>query len=218
MNKNKKNIIISVILLLIAVVYTILVKYVDIQAIGPNESLVGFGTVNAFFKELFGVNMTLYKLTNWLGYVAIIMALIYALVGLIQFVKRKNLFKVDKEIFILGIFYVIVIGLYLFFEKFIINYRPVLMDGLLEASYPSSHTVLSLCICGSSLIINNILFKRIKIARIENKVSMVLIFAIVIGRLVSGVHWFTDIVGGVLISIALLKIFQTALQFIKKDN
>lgn len=208
MKKNKKNIIICGGLIALAVVYTILVKYIDVQVIGLKESSVGFATINKFVFNLTGVNMIFYHITDWLGFIPLFIAFIYAMIGLFQMIKRRSLFKVDKEIIGLGIFYVGVIGLYIFFETYIINYRPILMDGTLEASYPSSHTLLSICICGSSLMINKILYNNKKIFKLENIISILSIFIIVIGRLISGVHWFTDIIGAVLISIALLKILK----------
>lgn len=216
MKKNKKNIIICGGLIALAVVYTILVKYIDVQVIGPKESSVGFATINKFVFNLTGVNMIFYHITDWLGFIPLFIAFIYAMIGLFQMIKRKSLFKVDKEIIGLGIFYVGVIGLYIFFETYIINYRPILMDGTLEASYPSSHTLLSICICGSSLMINKILYNNKKIFKLENIISILSIFIIVIGRLISGVHWFTDIIGAVLISIALLKILKIYFNSIRK--
>ena len=216
MKKNKKNIIICGGLIALAVVYTILVKYIDVQVIGPKESSVGFATINKFVFNLTGVNMIFYHITDWLGFIPLFIAFIYAMIGLFQMIKRRSLFKVDKEIIGLGIFYVGVIGLYIFFETYIINYRPILMDGTLEASYPSSHTLLSICICGSSLIINKILYNNKKIFKLENIISILSIFIIVIGRLISGVHWFTDIIGAVLISIALLKILKIYFNSIRK--
>ena len=216
MKKNKKNIIICGGLIALAVVYTILVKYIDVQVIGPKESSVGFATINKFVFNLTGVNMIFYHITDWLGFIPLFIAFIYAMIGLFQMIKRRSLFKVDKEIIGLGIFYVGVIGLYIFFETYIINYRPILMDGTLEASYPSSHTLLSICICGSSLMINKILYNNKKIFKLENIISILSIFIIVIGRLISGVHWFTDIIGAVLISIALLKILKIYYNSIRK--
>ena len=214
----KKNIIISIVLVLVAIFYTILVKSIDLQAIGPNGSIVGFATINKFFSNLIGVNMSLYKLTEYLGYLALLLAFNYALIGILQLFKRKSLLKIDKEIIILGIFYVIVIGLYIFFEKVIINYRPVLIDGVLEASYPSSHTLLALCICGSSLIINKYLFKDKKSAKYGNIIAIVLMISILLGRLISGVHWLSDIIGGVLISLALLTIFKTIIEYVNNKE
>ena len=214
--KNKKNILICVLLVLISIIYTLLVKYVDTSTIGPNGSVVGFSSLNSFVFNLTGNNMTLYKITEILGIIPILIALMYAVIGLIQVIDRKSL-KVDKELIALGILYIIVILIYVFFEKCIINYRPVIIDGVLEASYPSSHTLLSICICGSSLLINKYLFNNEKIYKYINIISIISMVLIVLGRLLSGVHWASDIIGSIIISITLLKILETYYLSIKKD-
>lgn len=216
MNKKKRNFLISTILILIAVVFTILVKVVDVKPVGANDTNIGFATVNQFVFKTIGVNMIWYHITDCLGLLSICIAMAYALIGIIQLVKRKSLFKVDKEIIILGLFYVVVIALYIFFEKVIVNYRPVLMDGSLEASYPSSHTLMTICLCGSFIIVNKELFNN-NISKVINILSLVIIFITVIGRLISGVHWFTDIMGGIFIAIALLMTLYSIMDIIKKD-
>lgn len=216
MKKKRKDIFVCGGLFAVAIIYTILVKYIDVQAIGPKDSLVGFATINKFIFNLTGVNMVWCSITDWLGFVPLIIAFIYAMIGLVQMIKRKNILKIDKEILGLGVFYIIVIGLYILFETYIINYRPTLMDGILEASYPSSHTLLSVCICGSSLMINKYLFKNKNFFKVENIISILSILVIVIGRFISGVHWFTDIIGAILISIALLKALNIYIKCINK--
>lgn len=210
----KKNIIISIVLIILSVLFTELVKNIDVKPIGPNESLVGFADINRLFHNLIGSNMIIYKVTEFLGYIPIVMALVYVFIGLKELIERKSLLKVDREFYILALFYVLVVGVYVFFEKFIVNYRPILIDGVLEASYPSSHTLMSICLCGSSIIINKKIFKN-KFGDVENILSVILILLIVIGRIISGVHWFTDILGGIIISLALLVIFYSLISSIK---
>ena len=217
MNSKRRNFFISAILILLAIGFTVLVKVVDVKQVGVNETSIGFATVNQFVLNFFGVNMVWYHITDWLGLVPIFMAMTYALIGLIQLIKRKSLFKVDKEIIILGIFYFIVIVLYLFFEKVIVNYRPILMGGFLEASYPSSHTLMTICLCGSSIIVNRNLFNN-KITKFLNILSIAIVLITIIGRLISGVHWFTDIIGGSFISIALLMTLYSTINLIKKES
>jgi len=216
MNKKKRNFFISTILILLAVVFTILVKVVDVKQVGVNETSIGFVTLNQFVFKTTGVNMIWYHITDWLGLMPIFMAMVYSLLGLVQLIKRKSLFKVDKEIIILGLFYVVVISIYIFFEKVIVNYRPILMNGFLEASYPSSHTLMTICLCGSSIIVNKKMFNN-KITKLMNMLSLIIIFITVIGRLISGVHWFTDIVGGIFISIALLMTLYSLVDVIRNN-
>lgn len=206
----KKNIITSITMIILAVIYTILVKIIDVAPIGPNNSEVGFSKINGFFHNLLGSNMTIYKITEILGIIPLLMAGIYAIIGLVELIKRKSLTKVDYEIYALAGLYVVVLGLYVFFEKCIINYRPILIDGVLEASYPSSHTLMALCICGSSIIVNKRIFHK-KIFNLENKLSIFLMITIILGRFISGVHWFSDIIGAIFISLALLSSFYTAI-------
>jgi len=213
----KRNFLISTILILLAILFTFLVKVVDVKQVGLNGTNIGFATLNQFIFKTIGVNMIWYHITNWLGLVPIFIAMAYALIGFIQSIKRKSLFKVDKEIIILGLFYIVVISLYVFFEKVIINYRPILMNDFLEASYPSSHTLMTICLCGSTIIVNKKVFNN-KIIKFMNVISLFVIFITVIGRLISGVHWFTDIIGGIFISIALLMTLYSVTDAINKND
>ena len=216
MKNKRRNILISIILILIAILFTILVKVIDVKQVGINQTAIGFATINQLIFNYLGVNMTWYYITDYLGIIPILMTIIYFIIVIIQLIKRKSIFKVDKEIIILGIFYIVVILIYILFEKVIINYRPILINNSPEASYPSSHTLMTICICGSSIIINKILFNN-KITKYINLLSMIIILITVIGRLISGVHWFTDIIGGILISISLLITFHTIIDIIKNN-
>lgn len=205
----KKNILISVILTIVSIVYTLLVKNVDIKAIGPNNSSVGFGSINGFFKDLIGSHMAIYKISELLGLILLLLVAIYGCIGLYQLIKRKSLFKVDKEIIKLGCFYALMLVVYIVFEKVFINYRPVLMDGELEFSYPSSHTMLALCVGLSSLIVSKRYFNK-KYIKTINLITVILMCLVLLTRIISGVHWFSDILGGVIISFTLLSYFQLA--------
>ncbi len=215
--KNKRKTIICITLTLLSIIFTVLVKTVDVKAIGENEVKVGFATLNLFVFNLIGVNKTWYYVTDWIGVIPILMAIVYAMIGLIQLIKRKSLVKVDKELILLGIFYVLLILIYMLFEIIVINYRPILMNGRLEASYPSSHTLMAVCICVSSIMVNKKIYHN-KITQSLNVFSVIICILTVIGRILSGVHWFTDIIGGLLFSSSLLSIFQTAVQMIKNEH
>lgn len=206
---NQKLILINILLLLIAVGYTLIVKYVDVQAIGPKLSEVGLGTINKSYWDLIGYNDFWYKITKYLGVVPFLIVAFYGLQGLLQVIKRKSILKVDKKILSLGGFYVLVGATYVLFEKLIINYRPMIIDNELEASFPSSHTMLAVCICLSSLLISKFYVKNEKIRKYFDIGTIILMLVLVIGRLLSGVHWFSDILGGVIISIFLVSIYYT---------
>lgn len=201
--------IISIVMILISIVYTILVKNVDLGMIGPNGTAVGFATLNGFVKNTVGVNMVWYDITKILGIIPFLFIAFYGLIGLKQLLSTKSILKVDKKLIALGGLYVVTAMLYVFFEKCIINYRPTIIDGELEASYPSTHTMLAIILCGSSLLIIKDYIQNEKIRKIINIVTIVLMLTIVIGRIISGVHWASDIIGGIIISSTLLYIFKT---------
>ena len=186
------------------VLWTVLVSYIDVRAIGQNASSVGFATLNGYVHNLTGVNMFLYTITDWLGLVPIGVAFGFAVLGLVQWVGRKSLFKVDRSILALGGFYIIVLAMYIFFEIVVINYRPVLLGGYLEASYPSSTTMLVMCVMPTAMMqlharIKSDVFRRCVLISIAAFTAFM-----VIGRLASGVHWLTDIIGGALVSAGLV--------------
>lgn len=218
MKLKKKNIIVSICLIMLSVIYTILVKYVDVAPIGPKASNVGFSTLNKFVFNFLGRSNIWYNITEVLGMISILIALFYALIGLYKLIKNKSILKIDKEIIILGLFYFVVLLVYLFFEKVIINYRPVLVKGVLEASYPSSHTMLSICICLSAMIINNKLYKSMRISKIINTLSIIIMITTTVGRLLSGMHWISDILGGIIISICLSYIFKTVIYSLNEEE
>ena len=209
----KKKVIISGVLVLLAVIFTILVKTVDVQNVGINNTAIGFATINKKIFETIGENSMFYKISELLGYFALALVGCYALVGLYQLIKRKSLLKVDKEIIALGCFYIVVLGLYFLFDKICINYRPVLEDGKLEASFPSSHTMLAICVCISAIWINKRLFKS-DMTKIFNIILLLVVVATIFARFLSGVHWFTDIIGGIIISSALLMVFNIVLDIL----
>ena len=138
----KEKIMLPGVLTIISIIYTLLVKNIDVRSIGPKNSEVGFASLNDGFRNFIGHNMTIYKISEIAGYLLLLLVVMYGILGLRQLIKRKNIKKVDKEILILGGLYVAMLIVYVFFEKCIINYRPVLIDKVLEASYPSSHTIL----------------------------------------------------------------------------
>ena len=205
-------------MLAVFVLWTVLIRFVDVEAIGPRQSSVGFATLNGYIHNLTGVNMSLYIITDWLGLVPIGVAFGFAVLGLVQWIKRKSLLKVDRSILTLGGFYIVVMAVYILFEIVVINYRPTLIDGYLEASYPSSTTILVMCVMPTAMMqlrtrIKNDLFRRCVMLTIT-----VFITFMVIGRLVSGVHWITDIIGGALLSTAIVLMYYSIGNIVAKSR
>ena len=206
--RNQKTLYVALCVLLTFVLWTILIRFVDVKTIGPQESAIGFATINGFFHKLTGINLSLYYVTDWLSLIPLGIVIFFALLGLIQWIKRKSIKKVDYSIFILGGFYITVIAVYLLFETVVINYRPILINGNLEVSYPSSTTVLVLCVMTTAIMQLNERLKNKKSKRIIASVIIAFMIFMIIGRLVSGVHWLTDILGGVILSAGLVTLYR----------
>ena len=213
--KNFRNIFITTVLAIIAAGFTYIVKIYDVAYIGPNETKVGFSKLNNWFRNLVGTNLKLYDVAKYAGYAVLLIVGIYGLIGLVQLIKRKSLFKIDREIIALGILYVLDIIIYMAFEKVIVNYRPILIDGKLEASYPSSHTILAFTVCLSSMVVCAKYIKSKKLTNLAYFVTMLLLTLVALGRTLSGAHWLTDIIGGILISFTLLMIFYSIIHYNK---
>ncbi|MBQ6510877.1 phosphatase PAP2 family protein [Candidatus Saccharibacteria bacterium] len=216
--QRKKNLFYAIFFSILAVIFTILTKNIDVKPIGPESSAVGFATWNLAVHQGFGFNETLYKITEILGYLLFGFVLVYAILGLAQLVKRKSFFKVDRGIICFGALILAMLAVYVLFDKLALNFRPVILDGELEPSYPSSHTLFALCIAGGVILLNKGTFANSKFAKIISIAAMFLASFTVVGRMLSGVHWITDILGGILISAALVSIYNLFLTPVKSDK
>ena len=214
MDKSLKKTFAAAVLCGLFLVLVLLLTTVDVKAIGPNGSYVGLAALNGAFFKLTGQLDALYKLSEIIGYLALLSAAFFAFLGLLQLVKGKKLSAVDKDLCLLGAFYIVVLAFYLLFEKFVINYRPVLEDGQLAASFPSSHTMLGITFCGAAALefrnrLNDAGLRRIVVLACQG-----LALLLVLLRLFSGWHWLTDVIGGVLLGSALLLAFSALLDHV----
>ena len=219
MKKNeKKSLLIGSIFLAMFAVWTVLILTVDVQPLGQNGTSIGFAAFNCWFHHFTGINMVIYTITDWMGLVPVAICLSFAGIGLVQLMKRRSLFRGDADIMILGVYFVIVFLAYAILEMIPINYRPILIEGRMETSYPSSTTLLVLSVMPGLIEqiqrrLSDVTAKRIiTIAAIAFSVFMVT------GRLVSGVHWFTAIVGGVLLSSGLFQLYKAAVMLALKEK
>jgi len=203
-----KKFIIPVILSLCFLIFTILVVTIDVQPIGAGATPVGFATFNSYVHAFFGEIPFFYVLTQLFGILAIAVAGFFALLGLIQLIKRRSLMKVDSYIIALGITYIVVIALYVLFEKLALNYRPVMTKEGAEASYPSTHTMLILTVLGTARYAIRFLIKNKKIEKTLEIICLVIMLLTVIGRLICGIHWCTDIIASLFISTAIVSCYS----------
>lgn len=211
MNREGKKALYTGVLLIAAfAVFTMLVQRVDVQAVGVHGTDVGFAALNTRFHRMTGVHMAVYHVTDWLGLVPIGVCMFFAGLGVMQWLKRKRLLRVDADILLLGVYNVIVIGCYLGFEMLSVHYRPVLIEGRMEASYPSSTTLLVLSVMPTLVFQARRRLKNTQAREIICMLTRVFSILMVLSRLVSGVHWLVDIVGSSLLSTGLFCLYKAA--------
>ena len=205
------RIITSACLLVAFAVFTVAVTAADVRPVGADGTDIGFAGLNTAVRDAVGYSPVLFAVSEYLGYIALAVMAFFAGVGLVRLIRGRSLKAVGSEIWLTGGFYVLLLAVYLLFEKLEINYRPLKLEGELEASYPSSHTVLALCVfLSAALLFAKLLASKPKAAAALQIAMTVLALATVVTRFASGVHWFTDIIGGVILSALLLSLYSLA--------
>ena len=207
--KNQNRLCLALCLFAAFGLWTGAVCLMDKRAIGPLGSAVGLAAINQWVHNFTGVHMSLYRITDWLGLVPFVFASGFGVLGLVQWIKRKSIRRVDGSLLVLGGFYFVVILVYTFFEAVVVNYRPILIDGVLEASYPSSTTMLVLCVMPTAAMQCKTRIQSPILNRCILWLTAGFTIFMVIGRLISGVHWFSDIVGGILLSAGLTLLYAS---------
>ncbi len=211
----KKKILVAAIFTGLFVCLTFALMRYDVAQIGPQGSSVGFSQLNTGALNAFGQNKAWDKITDVLLIVSGLVGLAFFAIGLKQLITRKSLKKVDRELLVLAGLYVLVGAFYLLFSKNIINYRPVLVDGKLAASFPSSHTLASCTLLWSAGIMLGKYIKDRKLCRGLQIACIVLPLVTAFGRLLAGMHWLTDVLGGILLGGALVFAFWCVLELIQ---
>ena len=192
----------------------ILAKTMNVQAIGPEGSKVGLADLNRLVSGAFPFSRGWYVLTQILGWLSLLVAALFAASGALELYDRKSLLKVDKEILVMGVLFTITIILFVFFNKVAVNYRPVIVDAEegLEASFPSSHTLLVVTVFGAAMFALRKLSHSKKFLRISDTVCIAVIAVMVLGRIFSGVHWITDILARLFLSLSLLNFYKAFIE------
>lgn len=214
----KRNLIAGFLLIAVFILWTWAVMTVDVKPCGVEGTDIGFSQINICFHSLTGVNMMLYNITDWLGLVPVFVCMLFGFCGFFQLIKRKSLFKVDRDIIISGFYYVTVIVCYLIFEMIPVNFRPVLINGISEASYPSSTTLLVLSVMPSLSFLSGRRLKRKESRKFITVLCAVFCAFMLAGRIFSGVHWITDIIGGALLSFGLFFIYKGTVFLAEKNK
>ena len=208
--KGKRDLEFGTVWIAVFALWTALIQCVDVRPVGQNGTNIGFAAFNTWFHQLTGAHMAIYVVTDWLGLVPAFICIGFGVMGFIQLVKRRSLKKVDMDLILLGFHYALVIFAYLIFEMIPINYRPIPIEGIMEASYPSSTTLLVLSVMPTLKFQVDRREPRPRVRKWTGVLVILFSALMVAGRLLSGVHWFTDIVGAVFLSAGLFMIYRGA--------
>ena len=219
MKKTDKKLMYTGVFLLVAfAIWTLAIKTVDVKQAGESATMVGFATLNSWFHDLTGVHMAIYDLTDLLSVIPLGVCAMFGLLGVVQLIRRRSLREVDRDLILLGVYYVVVIGAFFLFEIFPVNYRPILIEGRLEASYPSSTTLLVLSVMPTLTFQVDRRYKSEGLKWIVRILTALFSAFMVVGRLICGVHWFTDIVGGLVLSTGLFLLYKAMVQIFGEEK
>ena len=212
MTRDKRLLLAGGILLLLFCLLTVLLLTVDVRPVGPLGSEVGLGGLNAAVFSALGTSEVFYDLGEVLGLLSLLVVGAAALLGAVSLIRMRSLLRVDRALLLLGGFYVAVLALYALFEVAVVNFRPVLEGGVLEASYPSSHTMLAVFVFMSGWLYARRHLAGRPAADIALGIAAVLLsLATGLFRLLAGVHWLTDVLGGLLLAGALVLLYAALL-------
>lgn len=192
------------------VIWTILVKVVDVQYVQMNNTYLGFYNFNTTINDWVQTLNT--KAYDVLSTILLIFALLsvgcFAILGLIQWIKRKSLKKVDPVIYMLLIGYIVIAIFYIVFEVMKINYSPLSTITDLKSSYPCSHIFISTSYLGISFLT---MFKYFNFSKLIKGILWagfgVFTFAMIFTRTFSGCHWFSDVIAAILLSCFIIGSF-----------
>ncbi len=218
MEKKKISLLTAIVLFVVTVIYTVLVFFVDKAPIGPEGTEVGFAVMNGTFRDAIGLNPLWDKITDVMMALSFAAALSFVVMGVVQLVRKKSILKVDKEILALAVVYVLVVVMYVFFDKVPLNYRPFILEGESgpEASFPSTHTLVICTVLATAIVAWNRILENKKLANILCIAAIAVIVVGTAGRVVAGVHWLTDIIAGVLFSATITAAYVAVLDRLKQ--
>ena len=216
MSEMKKGLCITIISFTLFIVLFILLKTVDVKEVGL------YGLNHTYYHEY---NKVLDIISDVIFY--IVLAFNIFLIGFVIYKMVKKKEKIDYKFLV----YVLVLSLgiiiwLLFDYVFKINNRPNIIDGKVEASFPSTHVLLTTYIMLSSPYI---FLKMDGKKGLENQnklgfeeiitiIFMAIMLVMVILRLYSGMHWLTDCVAGLLLGIFLFGIYYLIISIIKSKE
>lgn len=139
---------------------------------------------------------------------------VFVVLGLYQLITRKSLLKVDHRLLWMILPLVLIAITYVVFDKFLVlNIRP---NGSGEASFPSTHVMVVSTIF-LIIALNLPYYIKSKTAWIIIDIAMLLLIVLVcVGRVLSEMHWLSDVLGGLAFAIIFAVIYYLIIR--RKSN
>ena len=193
-----------------AVALTAAVGLIDVQGTSVGKD-VGFGTLNNVIFAFFGENEVWGKITDILLGVLIASAVIAIFWAAARWAKEgKDSKKMGKSLACFGVAGGVAAAIYLIFEKLlVINYSPVLEGGKAVPSFPSTHVLVAVVLAMISAIILTSLLKKRVLRIAVNTILPTLMVWMMVGVILAGTGWFTDVIGGLLYGMTAVSLYQT---------
>lgn len=156
------------------------------------------------------------KITDIILITAIAILGVFAILSLTEWVKRKSLKKVDKELLaMLPSLALMAITYFIFDKLFILNTRP---NGSGEPSFPSTHTMVTATIFLMTMFALPKYIKNKSLRIILDVVMAILIVLVSIGRVAANMHWVSDVVGGLIFSVLFAGVYVVIIKHKKKES
>ena len=149
-------------------------------------------------------------ITNIILILSLIALGAFAVLGLVQWIKRKSLKKVDKQLRWFPLPLALMAATYVVFDKFLpkfFDFMPTRPNGSGEPSFPSTHVMIVATIFFITTIILPKYIKN-KVVRIILELLMVIGLALTCtGRVMANMHTPIDVLGGIAFAFIFAEIY-----------
>lgn len=156
------------------------------------------------------------KATDIMVYTAIATAGILAVLAIYQWITRKSFAKIDKALVALIVPAVLVVITYFLFDHvFTWNTRP---DGSGEASFPSTHTMITATIFFCTAIILPRYIKQKYLLVILDLIMLAFVILVPVGRVLANKHWISDCIGALIFSALFASIYYLTVKNLERSK
>lgn len=204
--QGKKWFLAALILTAVFVVLTITVKYVDQKNIG--SQVIGWATINLWWRDIIGVRNFWQIASHIFAAITLIILVMFLVWQAIALLRRKSFRTMPRHWWFFDLTLIALALCYIVFQIMVINFRPLLIDGVAELSYPSSHVLLLATLWPVFILTLSREVKSRPWLRVASVIGIIVMTVGIIARLLSGYHWFTDIIGGIMLGAVLTCWYQ----------